>query len=87
MRCGAEMPTWGKEELALVRVQLHQQLAKSRGDPSLEDLPSPAPLEVARPHLGQTQEGPRGVPCTHMCRQPLTRPLLSTAGLLVQVPW
>lgn len=30
MGCAAEMPTWGKEELTLVRVQLHQQLVKEK---------------------------------------------------------
>lgn len=50
----------GKERLALVRVQLHQQLVKSRGDPSLEALPSPAPLEAADPTWARPRRGPVG---------------------------
>lgn len=43
--------------MALLRVQLRQWLATSRGRPLFVQKPFP-PL----PHLGQTQEAPRGLP-------------------------
>lgn len=54
---GGDGQQGARRSVALLRVQLRQWLATSRGRPLFVQKPFPS-----LPHLGQTQEVPRGLP-------------------------